>query len=100
MKKGIVTIMCAAAVIASTACAPTVASYGAGSDSAAIRTGRNRSDAILTEAELEQHRRQRTNVSEEMDLEAKKRRNATDAAMQWITPLERAASGAAGALRR
>ena len=61
-------------MLAGCAAPPTVANYGIGSDSAAIRAGRNRSDAIITQSELDQHRRQRTNVSEEMDLEAKKRR--------------------------
>ena len=51
---------------------PSVASLGMGSDSAAIRSARNREDAVISEAELQQHRRQRQNVSEEMDLEQKK----------------------------
>lgn len=54
---------------------PTVASLGMGSDSAAIRSARNREDAVISEAELAQHRRQRQNVSEEMDLEQKKTGN-------------------------
>lgn len=54
---------------------PTVASLGMGSDSAAIRSARNREDAVISEAELTQHRRQRQNVSEEMDLEQKKTGN-------------------------
>jgi hypothetical protein len=44
-----------------------------GSDSAAIRSARNREDAVISEAELQQHRRQRQNVSEEMALEHQKR---------------------------
>jgi len=51
---------------------PTVASYGMGSDSAAIKDGRNQGAAILTDAELAQHRRQRANVAEEMQLEQAK----------------------------
>jgi hypothetical protein len=46
-----------------------------GSDSAAIRSARNREDAVISEAEIKQHRRQRQNVSEEMDLEQKKTGN-------------------------
>jgi len=46
-----------------------------GSDSAAIRSSRNRQDAIVSSSELQQHRRQRQNVSEEMDLEQKKKNN-------------------------
>jgi hypothetical protein len=54
---------------------PSVGSLGMGSDSAAIRAGRNREDAVISEAEIQQHRRQRQNVSEEMDLEQKKTGN-------------------------
>ena len=54
---------------------PSVASLGMGSDSAAIRSARNREDAVISEAEIKQHRRQRQNVSEEMDLEQKKTGN-------------------------
>lgn len=57
---------------------PSVGDYAIGDDSAAIKGGRNRKEAQLTKAELEQHRRQRTNVSEEMDLEAKKRQNSQE----------------------
>jgi len=52
---------------------PTVARYGMGDDSAAIKGSRNRQQAIVTDSELDQHRRQRANVAEEMDLEEKKR---------------------------
>jgi len=55
-----------------------VGEYAIGDDSTAIKKGRNRASAQLSRAELEQHRRQRTNVSEEMDLEAKKRRLQRD----------------------
>ena len=57
---------------------PSVGDYAIGDDSAAIKGGRNRKEAQLTKAGLEQHRRQRTNVSEEMDLEAKKRQNSQE----------------------
>lgn len=56
----------------------TVADYEIGDDSTVIKKGRNRASAQLSRSELEQHRRQRTNVSEELDLEAKKRRNKRD----------------------
>lgn len=52
--------------------------YAIGDDSAAIKGGRNKASAQLTKAELDQHRRQRTNVSEEMDLEKQKRRNSQE----------------------
>ena len=49
-----------------------------GDDSAAIKAGRNRKEAQLSRAELEQHRRQRANVSEELALERVKRANKRD----------------------
>ena len=49
-----------------------------GDDSAAIKAGRNRESAQLSRAELEQHRRQRTNTSEELALEREKRKNKRD----------------------
>ena len=49
-----------------------------GDDSAAIKAGRNRKEAQLSRAELEQHRRQRQNVSEELALEREKRANKRD----------------------
>ncbi|MDO4794407.1 MAG: hypothetical protein Q4A28_00480 [Brachymonas sp.] len=55
-----------------------VGEYAIGDDSTVIKKGRNRASAQLSRAELEQHRRQRTNVSEELDLEAKKRRMQRD----------------------
>lgn len=55
-----------------------VGDYAMGDDSAAIKAGRNRASAQVSRAELAQHRRQRTNVSEELDLEAKKRANKQD----------------------
>ena len=55
-----------------------VGDYAIGDDSAAIKKGRNRASAQISRAELEQHRRQRANASEELDLEAKKRHNKRD----------------------
>ena len=51
-----------------------VGDYAMGDDSAAINAGRNRAEAQVSRAQLEQHRRQRTNVSEEIDLAEKKRK--------------------------
>ncbi|MBR5939837.1 MAG: hypothetical protein IKZ88_01145 [Neisseriaceae bacterium] len=45
-----------------------------GDDSAALNASRNRAESQVSRAELEQHRRQRTDVSEELDLAEKKRR--------------------------
>ena len=78
---------------------PTVANYNMGSDSAAIRAGRNRSDAIITQSELDQHRRQRTNVSEEMDLENKKRQQSRDAQNQTLSTLQQGSSLIRGFIR-
>jgi hypothetical protein len=66
------------AVVLTTGCVTTnnsVGDYAIGDDSAMIKSGRNRESAQISRAELEQHRRQRTNVSEELDLESKKRGN-------------------------
>lgn len=65
MKK---TLLILSAVIALSACTSngSVSNYAIGDDSAAIKAGRNRAEAQLSRAELEQHRRQRTNVSEEL----------------------------------
>ena len=79
--------------------APTVANYNMGSDSAAIRAGRNRSDAIISQSELDQHRRQRQNVSEEMDLEAKKRNQASQSRNQTLSTMQQGASLIRGFVR-
>jgi hypothetical protein len=54
---------------------PSVGSYGAGSDSAYINASRGRADAQMTAAQAEQYRRQQAIVSDELDLEQKKRAN-------------------------
>lgn len=64
------------ALLMTTGCVTTdnsVANYAMGDDSSAIKAGRNKESAQLSRAELEQHRRQRTNVSEELALEGQKR---------------------------
>ena len=68
------------AAMSLTACATqgTVGDYAMGDDSAAIKGARNREVAQLSQAELTQHRRQRANVSEELELEAQKRKNKQD----------------------
>lgn len=53
--------------------APTAGQYAMGSDSAAVKGARNQRASITSDAELAQHRTQRQNVSEEMDLDEKKR---------------------------
>lgn len=70
------TLLCGCAT--TTAGGGGVGDYAMGDDSAAIKKGRNRKSAQISRAELEQHRRQRTNTSEEIDLEAKKRSNKRD----------------------
>lgn len=47
--------------------------YGSGDDARYVQERRNRT--AVTQSELAQHRRQRTDVSEEMDLDEKKRRS-------------------------
>lgn len=83
MKKQLSMIVLASTVLlggcmATTSGGGSVGDYAIGDDSTAIKKGRNRASAQLSRAELEQHRRQRTNVSEELDLEAKKRRMQRD----------------------
>ncbi|GAA5482496.1 NGK_0946 family protein [Haloferula sargassicola] len=54
---------------------PTVASLGAGSDSAYLNASRGRADAQISEQQAQQYSRQRQQVAEEMGLEQQKRRN-------------------------
>lgn len=54
---------------------PTVASLGAGSDAAYLNSTRGRSDAQISEQQARQYSRQRSQVSEEMQLEQQKRSN-------------------------
>ena len=58
-----------------TAPSPTIASLGAGSDSASLNASRGRADAQISSAQAQQYSRQRNQVSEEMDLEQKKKGN-------------------------
>lgn len=80
MKKFLLVPVLTALFLTACATAPdnSVSNYAPGDDSAALKAGRNRASAQLSQAELEQHRRQRTNVSEEMDLEEKKRQHKTN----------------------
>ena len=87
-----------------TACVsgPSVADYGIGDDSAAVNAGRNRAESQVSQAELEQHRRQRADVSEEMDLEEKKRTNKHRALRDNMGTTREAAAtvtGVAGAVK-
>lgn len=76
MKNKIISIFLTS-IIAAGCAAPgsSVGDLAVGDDSAAIKAGRNRASAQLSRAELEQHRRQRANVSEELALEREKRRD-------------------------
>lgn len=79
MQKTIAALLLSSLVV--TGCATQGSSVGdlaIGDDSAAIKAGRNRASAQLSRAELEQHRRQRANVSEELALEREKRANKRD----------------------
>ena len=75
MKKSLFALTLTTVVLTGCATGGSVGDYAMGDDSAAIKSGRNRASAQLSRAELEQHRRQRTNVSEELALEREKRRN-------------------------
>ena len=78
MKKGLLALTLTAVVLTGCATGGSVGDYAMGDDSAAIKDGRNRESAQLSRAELEQHRRQRTNTSEELALEREKRQNKRD----------------------
>ena len=78
MNKLLWTLLTASVLLTGCATGGSVGDYAMGDDSAAIKGGRNKASAQLSRAELDQHRRQRTNVSEELDLESKKRQNKQD----------------------
>ena len=75
MKNVLIVLTASAVLLTGCATGGSVGDMAIGDDSTAIKAGRNRAEAQLSRAELEQHRRQRTNVSEELDLEQKKRSN-------------------------
>lgn len=70
-------LLLVSSVIALTGCAASggIGEYGMGDESAAIKSARNRDSARVSRAELDQHRRQRANASEEIDLAEKRRRS-------------------------
>ena len=76
-----------ALIIALTGCASSgsVGNYAIGADNVAINAGRNRASAQISRAQLDQHRRQRQNVSEELALEREKRANAHNAVRENLT---------------
>ncbi|MDU1346741.1 MAG: NGK_0946 family protein [Eikenella corrodens] len=76
-----------ALIIALTGCASSgsVGNYAIGDDNVAINAGRNRDSAQISRAQLDQHRRQRQNVSEELALEREKRANAHNAVRENLT---------------
>lgn len=75
MKNMLIVLTASAVLLTGCATGGSVGDMAIGDDSTAVKAGRNRAEAQLSRAELEQHRRQRTNVSEEIDLESKKRQN-------------------------
>ena len=95
-----------AAILASllTACAAdnTVSSYATGDDTAAVKQGRNRGVAQLSESELRQHRRQRSNTVEELALDTVKRRAKTEEVQDTLSTANRAletVNGVIGTIR-
>lgn len=75
-KSALLSLLSVAALLSSCAQGgpPTAGQYRSGSDVAMIKDSRNRRESITSDAELHQHRVQRADVSEEMDLDEKKRR--------------------------
>ena len=81
---------------------PTVGNYAMGDDSAVLNASRNRAESQVSRAELEQHRRQRTDVSEELDLAEKKRRSQHAGIRDNMGTVSQGAStvtGVAGAIK-
>lgn len=77
MKKLVLPLLLVGALAACTS-PNSVGNLAIGDDSAAINAGRNRAEAQVSRAQLEQHRRQRANTSEELALEREKRQNKHD----------------------
>ena len=75
MKNVLIVLTASAVLLTGCATGGSVGDMAIGDDSTAVKAGRNRAEAQSSRSELEQHRRQRTNVSEELDLEQKKRSN-------------------------
>lgn len=76
--KMIVLVTGLATAMVTTSCTtggPTIASLGAGSDAAYMNATRGRADAQISEQQALQYSRQQRMVSQEMDLEQKKRDN-------------------------
>ena len=78
MKNVLIVLTASAVLLTGCATGGSVGDMAIGDDSTAIKAGRNRAEAQLSRAELEQHRRQRTNTSEELALEREKRQNKRD----------------------
>ena len=84
MKALAIPLMIALALSACTSPGQSVGDYAIGDDNAAINAGRNRKEAQISRAQLELHRRQRANVSEELALEREKRANRHDSIRQGM----------------
>ena len=78
MKALAASLMIALALSACTSPGQSVGDYAIGDDNAAIK------EAQISRAQLEQHRRQRANVSEELALEREKRANKHDSIRQGM----------------
>ena len=88
MKNLLIVLTASAVLLTGCATGGSVGDMAIGDDSTAIKAGRNRAEAQLSRAELDQHRRKRTNVSEELDLEQKKRStNNNKSVVQWVRSL-------------
>ena len=88
MKNLLIVLTASAVLLTGCATGGSVGDMAIGDDSTAIKAGRNRAEAQLSRAELDQHRRQRTNVSEELDLEQKNvLTNNNKSVVQWVRSL-------------
>lgn len=75
---GAISLMAGLSGCVTTPAGPSVASQGAGSDTAYLNASRGRADAQVTAAQAEQYSRQRQQVKEEMELEQQKRQGTID----------------------
>ena len=102
MSYRLITTALLASLLAACATENTASHYATGDDAAVVKQGRNRSVAQLSESELRQHRRQRSNAVEELALDTVKRRAKTEEVQDTLNTANRAletVNGVIGTIR-
>ena len=102
MSYRLITTALLASLLAACATENTASHYATGDDAAVVKQGRNRSVAQLSESELRQHRRQRSNTVEELALDTVKRRAKTEEVQDTLNTANRAletVNGVIGTIR-